>query len=51
MTTQTLVPPPSPPAGSDFARLSRRVAEAGLMDRRPGYYLARFASSAATSPP
>ncbi|MEW2157948.1 acyl-CoA desaturase [Streptomyces sp. NPDC007189] len=29
-------------AGSDFARLSRRVAEAGLMKRRPGYYTARL---------
>ncbi|MEV0594812.1 acyl-CoA desaturase [Nonomuraea cavernae] len=38
----------SPPAerderGSDFARLSRRVAEAGLLERRPGYYAARIA--------
>jgi fatty acid desaturase len=30
------------PAGSDFARLSRRVSAAGLMRRRPGYYLVRF---------
>ncbi|MGC0327544.1 fatty acid desaturase [Streptomyces sp. SAI-170] len=29
-------------AGSDFARLSRRIAEAGLMRRRPGYYTARL---------
>ncbi|AKJ08753.1 delta fatty acid desaturase [Streptomyces incarnatus] len=29
-------------AGSDFARLSRRIAEAGLMERRPGYYTARL---------
>lgn len=28
--------------GSDFARLSRRVAEAGLLRRRPGYYAFRF---------
>ncbi|MFC7381388.1 fatty acid desaturase family protein [Sphaerisporangium rhizosphaerae] len=28
--------------GSDFARLSRRVAEAGLLDRRPGYYALRL---------
>ncbi|WP_308257853.1 fatty acid desaturase family protein [Pseudonocardia lacus] len=39
MTTQTL----DQPTGSDFARLSRRVADAGLMDRRPGYYVLRFA--------
>jgi fatty acid desaturase len=29
-------------AGSDFARLSRRIAEVGLMNRRPGYYTARL---------
>ncbi|WP_437074458.1 fatty acid desaturase family protein [Streptomyces sp. enrichment culture] len=29
-------------AGSDFARLSRRVTEAGLMRRRPGYYAVRL---------
>jgi fatty acid desaturase len=29
--------------GSDFARLSRRIADAGLLDRRPGYYVTRFA--------
>jgi len=43
VTTQTLEPPTSPPAGSDFARLSRTVAAAGLMERRPGYYAVRFA--------
>ncbi|AEW98392.1 fatty acid desaturase family protein [Streptantibioticus cattleyicolor] len=30
-------------AGSDFARLSRRITDAGLLDRRPGYYTARLA--------
>ncbi|WP_225100115.1 acyl-CoA desaturase [Streptomyces sp. CoH27] len=29
-------------AGSDFARLSRRIAEAGLLERRPGYHTARL---------
>ncbi|KOG74618.1 delta fatty acid desaturase [Streptomyces antibioticus] len=29
-------------AGSDFARLSRRITEAGLMRRRPGYYTTRL---------
>ncbi|MQA14757.1 MAG: acyl-CoA desaturase [Pseudonocardiaceae bacterium] len=29
-------------SGSDFARLSRRVARTGLLDRRPGYYLVRI---------
>ncbi|MFB7508978.1 fatty acid desaturase family protein, partial [Streptomyces broussonetiae] len=33
---------PRPDAGSDFARLSRRVTEAGLLERRPGYYTARL---------
>lgn len=47
MDSQTTRPPPphSPTApGSDFARLSKKIAEAGLMDRRPGYYLARIAA-------
>ncbi|ARQ70126.1 fatty acid desaturase family protein [Streptomyces marincola] len=30
------------PNGSDFARLSRRIVEAGLMERRPGYYTVRI---------
>lgn len=29
-------------AGSEFAGLSRQVARAGLLDRRPGYYVARI---------
>ncbi|MFF7755658.1 fatty acid desaturase family protein [Streptomyces sp. NPDC007971] len=29
-------------AGSDFARLSQRITEAGLLKRRPGYYTARL---------
>jgi fatty acid desaturase len=29
-------------AGSDFARLSRKVSAAGLLERRPGYYALRF---------
>lgn len=28
--------------GSDFAELARRVTAAGLLDRRPGYYLVRI---------
>ncbi|MFF7467992.1 fatty acid desaturase [Streptomyces sp. NPDC008092] len=28
--------------GSDFARLSQRIGEAGLLDRRPGYYTVRL---------
>ncbi|TQJ92779.1 acyl-CoA desaturase [Streptomyces sp. SLBN-31] len=42
MTTDTTVhPPPSEASGSDFARLSRRIADAGLLRRRPGYYALR----------
>jgi fatty acid desaturase len=33
--------------GSDFARLSRRIAQAGLLDRRPGYYAVRIGLVAA----
>ncbi|ALG06968.1 fatty acid desaturase family protein [Kibdelosporangium phytohabitans] len=32
-----------PPRGSDFARLSRQIKQAGLLDRRYGYYFARMA--------
>ena len=28
--------------GSDYARLSKQVAEAGLLERRPGYYVLRL---------
>ncbi|MCF6526504.1 acyl-CoA desaturase [Streptomyces sp. JJ36] len=34
-------------AGSDFARLSRRIAAAGLLRRRPGHYVLRFSLLAA----
>ncbi|MFE7541285.1 fatty acid desaturase family protein [Streptomyces platensis] len=30
-------------SGSDFARLSRRIVAAGLLQRRPGYYVVRLA--------
>ncbi|MFG2141168.1 fatty acid desaturase family protein [Streptomyces sp. NPDC048650] len=33
---------PGTPPGSDFARLSRRVMQAGLFRRRPWYYAARL---------
>ncbi|WP_369174455.1 fatty acid desaturase [Streptomyces sp. R28] len=48
MTTNTTVrPPPSETSGSDFARLSRRIADAGLLGRRPGYYAVRITVVAA----
>ncbi|MEU9028599.1 acyl-CoA desaturase [Streptomyces sp. NPDC048383] len=40
---QQVLPPPTPAgAGSDFARLSKRIQAAGLMARRPGYYTIRI---------
>ncbi|MEU5599341.1 acyl-CoA desaturase [Streptomyces sp. NPDC020298] len=36
------LPPIPQGTGSDFSRLSRRISEAGLMDRRPVYYTLRF---------
>ncbi|MDT8914173.1 acyl-CoA desaturase [Amycolatopsis sp. PS_44_ISF1] len=42
MTTENLVQPAPAGAGSDFARLSRRIADAGLLTRRPGYYTFRI---------
>jgi hypothetical protein len=38
---------PARAVGSDFARLSRMIAETGLRARRPGYYTLRFAAVAA----
>ncbi|MGW5359829.1 fatty acid desaturase family protein [Actinopolymorpha pittospori] len=50
MTTNGVLLPAPPPArstGSDFATLRRRVTEAGLLERRPGYYAARISVVAA----
>ncbi|MFE7169717.1 fatty acid desaturase family protein [Streptomyces sp. NPDC057616] len=33
--------PPARSTGSDFARLSKKITDSGLMNRRPGYYTAR----------
>jgi fatty acid desaturase len=33
---------PGPPPGSDFAVLARRISRAGLLDRRPAYYVTRI---------
>ncbi|MCI4062458.1 acyl-CoA desaturase [Micromonospora sp. R77] len=41
MTALTLTEPPVR-RGSDYAHLSRRIAEAGLLDRRPGRYVVRI---------
>ncbi|SBT46918.1 fatty acid desaturase family protein [Micromonospora auratinigra] len=42
MTSSTSTAPPAQ-RGSDYARLSRRVAEAGLFRRRPGWYAVSIA--------
>lgn len=47
MTTPSLVPASAPPtprrgADGDYARLLRRISDAGLMNRRPGYYAVRL---------
>ncbi|GAA4527846.1 fatty acid desaturase family protein [Amycolatopsis samaneae] len=47
MTTDNLVHPAPPGASTDYARLSRRIGEAGLLARRPGYYAARVTLVAA----
>jgi fatty acid desaturase len=36
-----------PASGSDYARLTQRIREAGLLKRRPGHYAARFAITVA----
>jgi fatty acid desaturase len=36
----------APPRGSEYAQLSRLVRQAGLLDRRPGYYAWRIALNA-----
>jgi fatty acid desaturase len=44
-TTNTAVldaRPKTGTTGSDFATLARRITGAGLLDRRPGYYIARL---------
>ncbi|MGC4897518.1 fatty acid desaturase family protein [Micromonospora sp. DT31] len=41
MSSSTLAP--AERRGSDYARLSRRVAQAGLLERRPGRYTVRIA--------
>jgi fatty acid desaturase len=38
----TTIEPARTAAGSDFAVLSRRIAAAGLLNRRPGYYVLRL---------
>ncbi|MFG1874404.1 fatty acid desaturase family protein [Sphaerisporangium sp. NPDC049003] len=43
MTSSSTIEAPDREArGSDFARLSRRITEAGLLDRRPAYYALRL---------
>ncbi len=44
MTATDIQPQPTQPTtgGSDFAQLTRRIQAAGLLDRRPGYYVLRL---------
>ncbi|MFD9436892.1 fatty acid desaturase family protein [Streptomyces sp. NPDC060002] len=46
MTSATAHPPRSETSGSDFARLARKIADAGLLGRRPGYYALRITTVA-----
>ncbi|HLH59312.1 MAG TPA: acyl-CoA desaturase [Streptosporangiaceae bacterium] len=38
-------PQPDGPCGSDYAVLSRRIRQAGLLERRPGYYARKIAGT------
>ncbi|MFC4021661.1 fatty acid desaturase family protein [Micromonospora sp. GCM10011542] len=42
MALGAVADPPVRRRGSDYAQLSRRISEAGLLDRRPGRYAARI---------
>jgi fatty acid desaturase len=42
-----MTPEPASPRGSDYAALSRQVRQAGLLDRRPGYYAWKITLTAA----
>ena len=42
-----MMPEPASPRGSDYAALSRQVRQAGLLDRRPGYYAWKVTLTAA----
>ncbi|MER5557104.1 acyl-CoA desaturase [Streptomyces sp. NPDC048491] len=46
MPTNSTAPVHTDVAGSDFARLSKRIADSGLMARRPGYYTIRITAVA-----
>jgi fatty acid desaturase len=42
MALGAVAEPPVRRRGSDYAQLSRRISQAGLLDRRPGWYVARI---------
>jgi len=44
--TQAAPEPPAPPRGSPYAQLSRQVRQAGLMERRTGYYVGKITATA-----
>ena len=37
---------PPPPRGSEYAQLSRQIKQAGLLERRRGYYICKIAVNA-----
>ena len=42
MALGAVAEPPVRRRGSDYAQLSRRISQAGLLERRPGWYVARI---------
>ncbi|WP_406072621.1 fatty acid desaturase family protein [Micromonospora sp. NBC_01638] len=43
MALGAVAEPPVQRRGSDYAQLSRRISQAGLLERRPGWYVTRIA--------
>ena len=41
----------NPQGASDYAELKRQILALGLLNRQPGYYLAKFASTATFQTP
>jgi hypothetical protein len=40
------LPPPARQRGSEYAQLSWQIKQAGLLERRPGYYIWKIAATA-----
>jgi fatty acid desaturase len=41
------IAPPAPPRGTPYAQLSRQIRQAGLLQRRPGYYIWKITATTA----